>query len=225
MFLLFCGRDERLTPFGCKKMPKNIFELFEMFIDFQKLVLRFLISQTIFYPLNPPWNLSSVTDLEKSMSLEVSARKITEKKNHGEKSVQKLEKSVTLPSGRRFYKIFWSTFWSSLRIIWEFLILQDIVGIVPIRKSVKSFFHSVGKPILQDFWSTFWSSLKIIWEFLILQDIVGIVPIGKSLKSFFHFWDPKKLLTGHHGKVYKIKLQTRFSYGFPNQILKSLFNK
>ena len=157
-----------------------MFELFEMFIDFQKLVLRFLISQTIFYPLNPPWNLSSVTDLEKSMSLEVSARKITEKKNHGEKSVQKLEKSVTLPSGRRFYKIFWSTFWSSLRIIWEFLILQDIVG---------------------------------------------IVPIGKSLKSFFHFWDPKKLLTGHHGKVYKIKLQTRFSYGFPNQILKSLFNK
>ena len=94
--------------------------------------------------------------------------------------MQKPEKSVTLPSGSRFYKIFWSTFWSSL---------------------------------------------KIIWEFLILQDIVGIVPIGKSLKSFFHFWGPKKLLTGHHGKVYKIKMQTRFSYGFPNQILKSLFKK
>ena len=114
------------------------------------------------------------------MPLEVSARKVTEKKNHGEKSVQKLEKSVTLPSGSRSYKIFWSTFWSSLRIIWEFLILQDIVG---------------------------------------------IVPIGKSLKSFFHFWGPKKPLTGHHGKVYKIKMQTRFSYGFPNQILKSLFKK
>ena len=102
-----------------------------------------------------------MTDLEKSMPLEVSARKVTEKKNHGEKSVQKLEKSVTLPSGSRFYKIFWSTFWSSL---------------------------------------------KIIWEFLILQDIVGIVPIGKSLKLFFHFWGPKKLLTGHHGKVYKIRM-------------------
>ena len=147
---------------------------------FKNSFLDFWFPKLFFYPLNPPWNLSSVTDLEKSMPLEVSARKLTEKKNHGEKSVQKLEKSVTLPSGSRFYKIFWSTFWSSLRIIWEFLILQDIVG---------------------------------------------IVPIGKSLKSFFHFWHPKKLLTGHHGKVYKIKMQTRFSYGFPNQILKSLFKK
>ena len=164
------------------KMPKNISELFEMFIDFQKLVLRFLVSQTIFvHPLNPPPETYLVWQISKNQCLWRSQlEKLLRKKNHGEKSVQKLEKSVTLPSGSRFYKIFWSTFWSSLRIIWEFLILQDIVG---------------------------------------------IVPIGKSLKSFFHFWGPKKLLTGHHGKVYKIKMQTRFSYGFPNQIIKSLFKK
>ena len=73
-------QNERLTPFRCKKMQKHIFELFEMFIDFQELVLSFFFSQTIFYPSKPPWNLSGVTYLEKLMPLEVSARKITEKK-------------------------------------------------------------------------------------------------------------------------------------------------
>ena len=72
-------QNERLTPFRCKKLAKNIFELFEMFIGFQELVLIFF-PKLFFYPLKPPWNLSSVTDLEKSMPLEVSARKVTEKK-------------------------------------------------------------------------------------------------------------------------------------------------
>ena len=68
-----CKKKEGQPPFGCKKMQrltplgpkngkanafrmqknaKNIFELFEMFINFQELVLRFLISQTIFLSFN-----------------------------------------------------------------------------------------------------------------------------------------------------------------------------
>mgnify|MGYP001187394609 CR=1 FL=1 len=48
-------QNERLTPFRCKKLAKNMFELFEMFIDFQELVLRFLVSQTIFFlSFKPP---------------------------------------------------------------------------------------------------------------------------------------------------------------------------
>ena len=126
IFIILWAR-RKANAFRVQKMPKNIFELFEMFIDFQELVLRFLVSQTIFYPLNPPetylvWQISKNQCLWRSQ-----LEKLLRKKNHGEKSVQKLEKSVTLPSGSRFYKIFWSTFWSSLRIIWEFLILQDIV--------------------------------------------------------------------------------------------------
>ena len=58
-----------------------------------------------------------MTDLEKSMSLEVSARKVTERKKHGEKSVQKLEKSVKLPSGSRSYKIFGPLFGLLINII------------------------------------------------------------------------------------------------------------
>ena len=64
IFIILCARrkanafrmqqNERLTPFRCKKLAKNIFELFEMFIDFQELVLRFLISQTIFLSFKPP---------------------------------------------------------------------------------------------------------------------------------------------------------------------------
>ena len=125
-----------------QKSAKNTFSNFLRCSSiFKNSFWDFWFPKLFFHPLSPPWNLSSVTDLEKSMSLEVSARKFTEKKNHGEKSVQKLENSVTLPSGSRSYKICWSTFWSSLKIIWEFPILQDIVGIVPIGKSLKSFFH------------------------------------------------------------------------------------
>ena len=47
---------------------------------FKNSFLDFWFPKLFFYPLKPPWNLSSVTDLEKSMSLEVSARKVTEKK-------------------------------------------------------------------------------------------------------------------------------------------------
>ena len=91
IFLILCARrkanafrmqqNERLTPFRCKKLANNIFELLRCSSIFKNSFWVFFSPKLFFYPLKPPWNLSSVTDLEKSMPLEVSARKITEKKN------------------------------------------------------------------------------------------------------------------------------------------------